>query len=117
MNKTITCIECPNGCILTIDIEEGCIVNITGNQCDKGKVYAVSEIQNPVRILTSTVLTQDQHMKMVPVRTDRPIPKSRLFDAMDKIKKVRLADPVHAGDVIIENFLGLDVNLIAVRNS
>ena len=52
---------------------------------------------------------------MIPVRTDQPIPKGKLCDAMAEIKKMKLKKPVHAGESIMVNFLGLEVNLIATR--
>ena len=52
---------------------------------------------------------------MVPVKTDKPIPKDKLFLAMDEIKKLTINKPVKVGDIIAENFLGLNVNLISTR--
>ena len=91
------------------------VVKVSGHECPKGEKYAASEIENPVRILTSVVLAENLPLRMVPVRTDKPIPKPKLLDAMDEIKRIRLKKGVRPGDIIIENFLGLGVNLIATR--
>ena len=115
--RKLTCIECPKGCRLTIDIENSRMIRVSGNECPKGETYAISEIENPCRILTSTVLGQGMALKMIPVRTNKPIPKSRVFDAMTEIKKIRVNNPLNVGDVIVRNFLGLDVNLIATRGA
>ncbi|MGB3241338.1 MAG: DUF1667 domain-containing protein [Candidatus Omnitrophota bacterium] len=116
MIKKITCIECPVGCSLEVDIENCKVVKVSGHKCPKGEEYAVAEIENPVRVLTSTVLTKGLPVKMVPVRTDGPIPKARIMDLMDEIKKIVLDRPVHMGDIIADNILGLGVNLIATRD-
>ncbi|MGD2278507.1 MAG: DUF1667 domain-containing protein [Candidatus Omnitrophota bacterium] len=116
MIKKITCIECPVGCSLEVDIENCKVVKVSGNQCPKGIKYATEEVENPMRILTSTVLTEGLELKTVSVRTDSPIPKSRLEDAMREVRKVRLKKPVRVGDVVIPNLLGLGVDLIATRN-
>ena len=116
MIKKITCIECPKGCILSVDIENYRVVRLSGNQCPKGNDYAVSEIENPMRILTSAVLARGLSVKMVPVRTDQPIPKARLTEAMQEVKRIRLDKPLAAGGVIKDNFLGLGVRLIATRD-
>ena len=129
MKKLLTCIECPKGCVLSIDIEicnrftgqiprsENCrISKVSGNECPKGEEYAHQEIENPMRILTSAVLTQGFALKMVPVRTDKPIPKSRIMEAMDEIKKIRLKKPVKTGEVVLENLLGIGANVISVRD-
>ena len=114
MIRKMICIECPKGCVLEADMDSKPI-RITGNLCPKGIKYAISEIENPERVLTSSVLTEGMILKMVPVRTDRPIPKKDLFRAMEEIKKIRLRKPVAVGDIIIEDLLGLGVKLVATR--
>ena len=116
MIKKITCIECPKGCSLSVDIENCRVREVTGAECPKGKPYAVSEVENPARILTSTVLTQGLSIKMCPVRTDKPIPKAKISDAIFEARKIKINKPVRIGDIIIRNFLGLGVNLIATRD-
>ena len=113
--KKLTCIECPEGCTLTVDMENSKVIRFTGNKCPKGEEYAISEIENPNRILTAVVLAQGLGLKMIPVRTDKPIPKSRIFEAMEEIKKVRVSKPLNTGDIVVKNFSGLGVNLIATR--
>ncbi len=117
MTKKLTCIECPKGCQLSIDIENCRIVKVSGNECPKGEKYAIQETENPMRILTSAVLAEGLELKMVPIRTDKPIPKKRLAEAMEEVKKIRLKSPVKTGSVIVENFLGLSVNLLATRSA
>ena len=117
ISKKLTCIECPEGCRLSVDVENSKVIKVSGNICPKGETYAALEIENPVRILTSTVLCQDLSLKMLSVRTDKPIPKSRIFEAMKEIKKIKVKRPLNAGDIIIKNFLGLGVNLIATRKA
>jgi len=115
MTKKITCIECPKGCVLGVDIENCRVIKVTGNECPKGEKYAVSEAENPMRILTAVVRAAGLELKMIPVRTDRPIPRSRIFEAMDEIKKLKVNGPLNTGDVIVKNFMGLDADLIATR--
>jgi CxxC motif-containing protein len=116
MTRKIRCIECPKGCFLSVDIENGKVVMVKDYECLKGKKHAISEVENPVRILTSTVLTQGLALKMIPVRTDHPIPKTALQKAMEEIKQIRVNQPVQVGTIIVENFLNLGINLIATRN-
>lgn len=115
MNKKITCIECPKGCSLSVDIENCRVVKVSGNECPKGEKYARAEVENPVRILTSAVLAEGLPLKMVPVRTDKPIPKNKLMEAMGEVKKVRLKKAVKPGDIIIKNILNSGADLIATR--
>lgn len=116
MIKKLTCIECPLGCLLSVNVENCRVVEVSGNKCPKGETYAASEIENPVRILTSAVLSENLSLKMVPVRTDKPIPKFKILEAMAEIKKLRVNRPLRVGDAVVNNFLGLGVNLVATRD-
>ncbi|MFH0839032.1 MAG: DUF1667 domain-containing protein [Candidatus Omnitrophota bacterium] len=115
MIKHFICIECPVGCHISIDVENCRVVKITGNECPKGETYAVSEIENPKRILTATVCASGLSLKMLPVRTDKPIPKGKIPDAMDEIKRIVVRSTCQTGDIVRENFLGTGANLIATR--
>lgn len=110
MTKLI-CIVCPKGCHLEIDES----FNVTGNFCKRGEVYAKNEITNPTRTVTSTVKLNSKILKMLPVRTDKPIAKSKMFDVMEELKKVEVNAPVNSGDIIISNILGTNINIIATR--
>jgi CxxC motif-containing protein len=113
---TVTCIECPKGCVIEVESDALTILSINGHSCDKGEAYACSEIQHPVRTLTSTVVAEGLELKMVPVRTDKPIPKDKLFEAMELIRQIYLTEPVQAGEIIFSDLLGLNVHLIATRS-
>ena len=116
MTKDLTCIECPKSCALTVDIENCRVVKVIGNQCPKGKDYGIAEMENPLRQFTSTILAQGLALKMIPVRTDKAIPKAKIPEAAGEIRKMMIHKPVQAGDVVAQNFLGLGVNLIATRS-
>ena len=42
--RELICIGCPLGCMLTVEMNEGAVVNVTGNTCPRGKVYAEKEV-------------------------------------------------------------------------
>ena len=115
MIKKAVCTECPVGCILAIETGLGLPVKIAGNKCPKGEEYALSEIKNPLRILTSTVLTAGLSLKMLPVRTDKAIPRNSLIEAMKEVRKLKVTKPVQAGEIIVKDFPVRGVNLIATR--
>jgi CxxC motif-containing protein len=68
-----------------------------------------------MRTLTTSVLTKGLELKMLPVRTNKPIPKEKLLSAMEAVKRITLTSPVKTGSVVAENFLGLGVDLVAAR--
>lgn len=115
MIKKLTCIECPQSCALSVEMEGSKVNKVTGQKCPKGEKYAHDEIENPVRIVTSTVRTRGISSKLLPVRTDKPIPKARIFEAIEGIRKITIQHPVKVGDIIIKDFIGLGINLIATR--
>ncbi len=118
ITKELTCVVCPAGCRITVTLDENNkVVDVTGQTCVRGKKYAESEVTNPVRTLTSTVtvITKDG-AKMLPVRTDKPIPRPTLFDAMKIVRSIKAVAPVHTGDVIAANFIEEGTNLIACKD-
>lgn len=48
MGKDFVCIECPRGCALHVEGENGAW-SVSGNFCPKGKAYALSEMISPRR--------------------------------------------------------------------
>jgi len=117
VNKTITCIVCPISCEIVLHINaDGEIESIKGNRCARGHVYATKEHTAPERILTSTIEIKGAVHPLLPVRTDRPIPKNMLKDAVRSLADLAIEAPVQMGECIAEDFLGLNVNLIASRN-
>ena len=110
--RELICIVCPNGC----RIEVGDSGDIMGYRCERGREYAQAELTNPTRVLTSTVRMTGGAHRRCPVKTDGPIPKGLLMEAMELLCCVDLQAPIECGQIIVENFLGMDVNLIATRS-
>ena len=98
MKKTLTCIECPIGCLVTVEMEGESILSVTGNACPRGKAYAENEVTCPRRIVTTTVRLENG--EMLPVKTNRGVKKEEVFTVMEKIKKIRCAPPIKIGDVL-----------------
>ncbi|MBN2898961.1 MAG: DUF1667 domain-containing protein [Clostridia bacterium] len=118
MTKDLVCIVCPVGCRLTIEkddtAENG--YRITGNTCKRGINYAIEEMTHPTRMVPTTVKIEQAFLKRLPVRTDRPIDKKLIFEAMKVINDFTCIAPIKMGDVLIENILGTEVNIIATRS-
>lgn len=112
--RELTCINCPLGCQLTVTMHEDGQIEVAGNTCKRGETYIRDEVTNPRRTLTSTVkLTGAKYDKFLPVKTDGAISKGRLFEAMEILSGITVTVPVKRGDVIVENFLGEGVALVA----
>ena len=139
MNRTLTCIICPNGCELEVAWEnmatasavsncaaeigisentsgEPYNIKVTGNKCPRGVEYAEQEIKNPMRTIASSVNLEGGVMPLVSVRVTGPIPKAKIMDVMEVIRKTTVSAPVKIGDVLIADVLGLGVDVVATRN-
>ncbi len=112
MKKNLTCIVCPLGCLLEVEQEGSEVVSVEGNGCKRGRDYAVTECTNPRRVITTTVRTQEGYI--IPVKTDKAIPKSMIFECM---KDINLLCPDNqngytVGDIICRNISGTDANVV-----
>jgi len=113
--KKIICIVCPRGCEITVELEDGKIKSIKGYSCPLGKQYAEKEVANPERILMSIVKCVGGDLPVVSVKTVKPIPLSRIIEASKALADIVVEAPVKIGDKIVENLLGLGVDVIATR--
>ena len=114
MIRELTCIVCPKGCQLKVELEGKKVLSVTGNTCKRGVTYAETECIAPMRTLTTTAAVEGGGV--VPVKTDKTIPKELLFDAMKEVNAVRVKRDAKLGDVIIENLLGTGANVVTTRN-
>lgn len=115
--KELTCIGCPMGCQLTIEFDEKnqTLLHVSGNQCPKGNSYAHKELTHPTRIVTSSIKVTKGDINVVSVKTEKDIPKSKIFPIMDAIHTTIVVAPIHIGDVLIPHVAGTDVNIIATK--
>lgn len=112
ITKELTCIICPLGCDLKVELEDGGVTSVTGNTCKRGAEYAKNECTNPTRTVTSTMRCENG--MPVAVKTDRTIPKDKIFECMKIINNHVAHLPISVGDVIIENVFG--ANIVATQN-
>ena len=115
--KELICINCPLGCRLSVDDGDIANVKVTGNTCPRGVTYAVSEVTAPKRMVTSSVPVAGSKTKRVSVKTSAPIDKSKIFDCLAEIKKIRVTAPVSIGDVLLANVCNTGIDIIATREA
>ena len=115
MLREFTCIMCPQGCDISVEMENGQITGVTGNKCPRGREYVTQEMTNPMRNIATSVLVEGGELPLASVRLTRAIPKAKIFDVMGEIKKIRLTAPVKEGDVVIADVLGLGSDVIITK--
>lgn len=108
MKRELTCIICPRGCSLSVNVdgENTCVL---GNSCPKGEKYGIEECIHPTRTVTSVIRVENRADTMVSVKTVRPVPKENIFDVMEAIRKTSVKAPIKIGTVILTNVFGTDI--------
>ena len=115
MQKEIICTVCPRGCHVLVEGDEKSVLSMDGYGCKRGMTYAEAEYLNPVRILTTIVKVADKE-ELVPVRSSAPVPKAKLLECMDVIKKTTAKLPVKRYDVIVKDVCGTGVDIVATKD-
>ncbi len=113
--RSLTCIGCPLGCTVTVELDNGQITAVTGNTCKRGDDYARKEVTRPMRVVTSTVRVTDGDIPVVSVKTERDIPKEKIMNIMRSLTDISVPAPVHIGDVILKNAAQTAVDIIATK--
>ncbi len=114
MEKTLTCINCPVGCRMTVEIEDGKVTQVKGATCKRGADYARQEALSPTRMVTAVVNVPGSELPLS-VKTASPIPKDKIFDCMKTIENAKVAAPVHIGDIVCKDVCGTGVDVICTR--
>ena len=112
MKKNFVCICCPRGCNLTYDSETQLI---KGNFCIKGKEYGIQEMNMPSRMFTSLIRVSNRKDTMLSVKSNKPVPKEKIFDIVNEISAIKVAAPIEIGQIIVKNILNLDIDIIATK--
>ena len=115
--KEIVCVICPNSCRLNVyrDPKTDEVI-VEGNQCARGKDYGINEFTEPVRMLITTMRIEDGVLPVIPVRSNKELPKTQIFNAVKVVNETVCHAPIKMGDVIISDLLGLGVDVIASRD-
>ena len=114
MIRELTCIVCPKGCQLRVELCGKEIKSITGHTCRRGEEYAKTECTAPRRTLTTTAPVEGGGV--VPVKTDATVPKELLFECMELVNKAYVPSDAEVGYIVIENILDTGANVVTTRN-
>jgi len=114
--RSLTCIICPMGCKIEVELSDGKIFNIEGNACDRGLSYAKEECTSPKRILTTLVRVKDGLLPVTSVKTTRPIPKALILSAQKELSSIVLEAPLNIGNVVMRNILDTGADVIVTRS-
>jgi CxxC motif-containing protein len=109
-------------------VEEGAELQVSGNRCPRGAVYAREELLAPKRVVTATCGIADRQtgeadkapdaftgLRRVPVKSSIPCPRERIPELLSDIYKARIVLPVKSGDAVITNWRGTGIDIVALR--
>ncbi len=116
VTEKMICITCPMGCSLEVTHKGETLLNVEGNTCKRGIAYVKQELTDPRRMVATTVRVQDGIHPLVPVYTESPFPKPRIFELLDDLREVELEAPVAMGQVVLEDALGTGIDILASRD-
>jgi CxxC motif-containing protein len=55
-------------------------------------------------------------LAVIPVRSNKGLPKERIFDTVEHVSHIALRAPIKMGTVVVPNLLNLGVDVIASRD-
>ncbi len=105
-SRELICISCPMGCHLDLrfsgdiqDVREGADIEVRGNRCPRGDLYAREELLRPRRTVTATVFS-GEHFPRIPVKSSSPVPRGDIPSVLNDLYQVHASLPVTCGQVI-----------------
>ena len=81
-----------------------------------GAEYGKNEISNPLRTVTASVAVEGGIHPRLAVRTNRAVPKGKMFEIMNVLHSFKAYSPIKRGDVLIENVCNTGADIIASRD-
>ena len=112
----VTCIRCPLGCAITVDVApDDAAVYREGASCARGREYAVAEVTAPVRSVATTINVPGCG-EPLSVKTADPIPKPLIADAVRAMKAAHVELPVRMGDMVLPDVCGTGVPVVATKS-
>lgn len=115
IEKRLTCISCPIGCLLEVRHTAGKIVSITGNRCKRGLQYAEKEVFHPERIVTTTVRIEGGTVPLLPVKTAVPVAREKAAEVARAASHIIVTAPIKRGDLVMRDIAGTGADLVATR--
>jgi CxxC motif-containing protein len=113
--KHFVCVVCPIGCEIDVVHDGSKIISMEGSKCEKSEEFVTQELIEPMRILTTTVRIQGARWPVIPVRTDKAIPKRLFPRIVRQLRDIKLQAPVNVLDMVVRDVLHTGANVVATR--
>jgi CxxC motif-containing protein len=106
----LVCLVCPNSCLLAVE-RDGDALQVANNGCSRGLEFALKELDDPERTLTSTVKVLNGEFPLVSVRSDAPVKKAELINLIRRLDALIIEAPINSGQALVS---GLGVNKVTI---
>lgn len=103
----VICIMCPRGCEL--NVTKGRKITVTGAACPRGVIYGEREVTKPERMITTIKKFED---KTISLKSSKPVPKEKVFDVLQEIKRAKLPRKVEENGILIKNVSNTDADIV-----
>jgi len=111
----LTCIRCPLGCLLQVELAGDGSASVTGNQCARGVRYAEDEAVSPSRVVTGLTCVPGV-MEPLSMKTDGSVPKDMVIAVAKAMGGLEVRTPIRVGDVICSSVCDLGVAVVATKD-
>ena len=100
------CIICPNACEMTVNDK----LEVLGAKCKRGVKFALQEIKNPQRIITTTIWYKNKGIaEKIPVKTVNGIDLAEIMRIQKIIKSIVVNKKPQLGEIIEKDGVSLIV--------
>jgi len=121
--KHFTCTICPTGCRVSVDVVDG-LFRFSGNRCGKAEAFAKHDVFSKTktetasadRSIITTVRTAFPRIPVLPVRTNRDVPKEKVTEIIRELSNVVITEKIGIGEIVVADVLGTGCDVIAASN-
>ena len=76
----------------------------------------MAETKSPVRSLTTTVRTVFPDTPVLPVKTNKDVPKEKIFEIIGELSGIIITDKIGIGKIVAANVAGTGCDIVASSN-
>jgi len=85
-------------------------------QCGRGEAPLKEKTASQTRSITTTVRTAFPRIPVLPVRTNRDIPREKVTEVIRELSKIVITEKIGIGETVVANILGTGCDIIAASD-
>ena len=82
------------------------------NECEEKEF-----LKNDKEVFTSLVRIKGAKIKVVSVKTSKPIDKKLFLKCSRALSRINVGSPIRIGDIVCKNILNLGVDIVCTKNA